>query len=94
LTQINKTYEDFNFSKEKTLSVSLSTQSTNGKNLPNVRLIIENAAGNILLEGSTDIQGKFQKDITTFTGESLFVRYYGIGISQERRKLNKNGEVE
>ncbi|MCM8532911.1 MAG: hypothetical protein NE330_17210 [Lentisphaeraceae bacterium] len=91
-TSIEVPYEDFNFSKQEKLDLQLTTETTNGKILPNTRLTIENSQGQILLEGSTNLEGSFQKELTVFTGEKLYVRYYGVGISQEKNEITRKGE--
>lgn len=91
-TILENSIEKFNFSKEENVDLVLTSETTNGRILPNVRLTVENNKGQILLEGSTDIQGEFQKRITKFTGEKIFVRYYGVGLSQEKVEIVKEGE--
>ena len=91
-TTLNLLYEDFNFSKETKLKVDLTSLSTNNKLLPNVRLTIENSQGFILVEDSTDLKGKFSKEMTVFTGEKLYVRYYGVGMPQDKIEIKTGGQ--
>lgn len=91
-TSLENHFENFNFSKQEKLNLSLKTETTNGKILPNTRLTIENSQGQILLEGSTNIEGRFKKELIVFTGEKIYVRYYGVGISQEKNEITKQGE--
>ena len=86
--------DDFMYTQQISESIAIKSISDRGETLPYTKFIIENSAGNILIESCTNANGEFNRSFKIFNGEKLYLRFFSPGLSQDKIQINNNGEVK
>ncbi|NQZ59429.1 MAG: hypothetical protein HRT88_18410 [Lentisphaeraceae bacterium] len=85
---------DFHYRTGKGADFNIQSTSNNGLVRPYIRFTVENQRGNILLESSTDSKGNFTGKLPVYHNTTIYARFYGAGIPQEKVKIQLTGAAK
>ena len=82
--------DKFSFNISHMVKFKLKSTASNGVTLPYTRFVIENEEGKMMMYATTDKNGSYQGKVANILNGKLYYRFYGIGITQDRKPLNFN----